>query len=59
VLRQSPLLQLLFNEMKNIDEKRLDEIRKFFWNYKYTADYDEKIYQMVVELISYIDALKL
>ncbi len=36
-------------------KKTLEEIRKFFWNYKYSENYDPEVYQMVVDLISYVD----
>ena len=39
-------------------EERLNDIRKFFWNYKYLENYDERIYEMVCELIAHIDASK-
>lgn len=38
-----------------MDEKRMNEIRKFFWNYKYQEGYDHAIYEMVMDLISLID----
>lgn len=42
-----------------MSEKELNEIRKFFWNYKYSENYNEEIYEEAVRLIQYIDSKKL
>ncbi len=39
-------------------EKQLDELRKFFWNYKYSKNYNEKIYKEAVRLFKSIDSKK-
>lgn len=32
--------------------EKLDELRRFFWNYKYSEDYNKKVYEEAVRLFN-------